>query len=167
MVEREEKDKKMYIDGAYHPAIEIIPDVLATWGASDEGWDYMNDRYNLIQWKKLEIGGAKWPVVDCRDMIDGSGNPLELYKKKIDDACMKIDKYGKVIVCCLAGISRSNSIAAGVLMKKYKMEYIDAIGEVRDKVPYADMDQAHLNALKKLFPEQNTIPFSNKRVKKQ
>lgn len=154
----------MYIAGAYHPAIEIIPNVLATWGAGDEGWSYMHDRYNLIQWKQLEIGGEKWPVVDCRDMIDGSGNPLWMYKKKIQAACDKIELYGKVIVCCLAGISRSNSIAAGVLMKKYNMEYIDAIGEVRDKVPYADMDQAHLNALKKLFPP--TLPFSNAKVRK-
>lgn len=152
----------MYIAGAYHPAVEIIPDVLATWGAGGEGWDYMNDRYNLIQWKELEAGGEKWPVVDCRDMIDGNGNPLSLYEKKIDDACMKIDKYGKVIICCTAGISRSNSIAAAVLMKKYKMDYIDAIGEIRDKVPYADMDQAHLNALKKLFPPR--LPFSDAKV---
>ena len=154
----------MYIAGSYHPASEIIPDVLATWGAGDEGWDYMLDRYNLIQWKELEVGGEKWPVVDCRDMIDGSGNPLWLYEKKIQAACDRINWHGKVIICCIAGISRSNSIAAGVLMKKYKMEYIDAIGEVRDKVPYADMDIAHLNALKKLFPP--TIPFSDKKVKK-
>lgn len=158
------QEKRMYIAGAYHPAVEIIPDVLATWGASDEGWDYMNDKYNLIQWKELEVGGAKWPVVDCRDMIDGYGNPLWLYKKKIQDACMKIEKHGKVIICCIAGVSRSNSIAMGVLMQYKGMEYIDAYGEIKDKVPYADMDQAHLNALKKLFPP--TIPFSNAKVRK-
>jgi protein-tyrosine phosphatase len=160
-----ENKSKMYIAGVYHPASEIIPDVLATWGAGDEGWDYMEDRYTLIQEKELEVSGAKWPVVDCRDMEDGPGNPLWMYEKKIDAACYKIEQYGKVIVCCLAGVSRSNSIAAGVLMKKYKMDYIDAIGEVRDKIPYADMDQAHLNALKKLFPSE--FPFNYGKVNKK
>ncbi len=160
-----ENKSKMYIAGSYHPASEIIPDVLATWGAGDEGWDYMEDRYTLIQEKELEISGDKWPVVDCRDMEDGPGNPLWLYEKKIDAACHRIEQYGKVIICCLAGISRSNSIAAGVLMKWKGMDYIDAIGEVKDKVPYADMDQAHLNALKKLFP--SVFPFNYGSPKKQ
>ena len=160
-----ENKSKMYIAGSYHPASEIIPNVLATWGAGDEGWSYMHNRYNLIQQKELEIGGEKWPVVDCRDMIDGSGNPLWMYEKKIQTACDKIDHHGKVIICCIAGISRSNSIAAGVLMKKYKMDYIDAIGEVKDKIPYADMDQAHLNALKKLYPSK--FPFNYGSVKKK
>lgn len=155
----------MYIAGSYHPVIEIIPDVLATWGAGDEGWDYMEDRYTLIQWKELEVNGDKWPVTDCRDMIDGSGNPLWLYEKKINDSIYKIEKHGKVIICCLAGISRSNSIAAGVLMKWKGMDYIDAIGEVKDKVPYADMDQSHLNALKKLFPSK--FPFNYGSPKKR
>src|SRR5690349_2091923 len=114
--------------------------------------------------KVTDEDGNVWPLVDCRDMIDGSGNPLWLYEKKIDAAIHKIENEGKVIICCIAVISRSNSIAAGVLMKKYKMEYIDAIDNVRDKVKWAMMEQAHLNALKKLFPP--TIPFSNKRVKK-
>ena len=158
-------NEKMYIAGAYHPAVEIIPDVLATWGAGDEGWNYMKHQYDLIQQKELEVGGDKWPVVDCRDMIDGSGNPLWMYEKKISSAISKIEQHGKVIICCIAGISRSNSIALGVLIKKYKMDYIDAYGEIRDKVPFADIDQAHLNALKKLFPSR--IPFSDAKVKKK
>ena len=159
-----EGEGKMYIAGSYHPAVEIIEGVLATWGAGTEGWDWMEDTHKPIEWKELEISKEKWPVVDCRDMIDGSGNPLELYTQKIQHACDLIDSYGKVMICCIVGISRSNSIAAGVLMKYKKMDYIDAIGEVRDKVPYADMDQAHLNALKKLFPSE--FPFNYGKVKK-
>jgi hypothetical protein len=155
---------KMYIAGSYHPAVEIIPDVLATWGAGDEGWDYMLDRYNLIQWKELEVGGEKWPVVDCRDIIDGPGNPLWMYQKKIQAAYDRIQWHGKVIICCLAGISRSNSIALGTLIKLKNMDYIEAYGEIKDKVPYADMDQAHLNAIKKLYPPR--IPFSDAKVRK-
>lgn len=174
-----ENNKKMYIAGSYHPAVEIIPDVLATWGAGDEGWlgstsqlvDYElgytanHCPYQLIQWKALEIGGDKWPVVDCRDMIDGPGNPLWLYEKKIQAAYDKIQKHGRVMICCIAGISRSNSIALGTLIKLTGMDYIDAYGVIMDKVPYADMDQSHLNAIKKIFPPR--IPFSDAKVKKR
>lgn len=149
----------MYIAGSYYPAIEIIDGVLATWGAGGEGWNYMENHYDFLQWKEVEVGKEKWPVIDCRDMNDGPGNPLWLYERKINDGVAKIEKHGKVLVCCLAGISRSNSIAAGILMKYKKMEYMDAIAEVQDKVPYAMMEQAHLNALKKLFPP--SIPFSD------
>lgn len=156
-------ERKMYIAGSYHPACEIIEGQLATWGAGDQGWSYMHNRYNLIQQKELEVGGEKWPVTDCRDMIDGSGNPLWLYEKKINDSIFKLETFGKVIICCIAGISRSNSIAMGVLIKWKGMDYIDAYGEIRDKVPYADIDNAHLNALKKLFPSKYQFTFKNKK----
>lgn len=151
-------EQKMYVAGSYYSAAEIIPDVLATWGAGEVGYDWRNGHYQLIE-HEVVVGGEKWPVVDCRDMYDGPGNPLWLYEKKIDAACYKLKHKGKVLICCLAGISRSNSIAAGVLMKWFKMDYMDAIAEVKDKVHYAMMEQAHLNALKKLFPP--SIPFSD------
>lgn len=139
-------------DNCYFPPKEIIPGVLATWGAGDSGWDEDRKSYRLL---KYRWNNDVWHVVDLRnDLIDGSGNPLWLYKRKINEAISAIDKYGRVMICCLAGISRSNSIAAGVLMEKYKMDYIDAIGEVRDKVNYAMMDNAHLNALKELYPSK-------------
>ena len=153
---------KLNLEGSYYPACEIIPDKLATWGAGDEGWDYMDDKYNLIQEKIID--GVKWPVVDCRDMEDGPGNPLSLYEKKINLGVEKIQKHGRVLVCCLAGISRSNGIAMGILMKLKDMDYIDAYGEIRDKVPYAEIEQAHLNALKKIFGSR--IPFSDAKVRK-
>lgn len=148
-------------ENVYYPPKEIIPGVLATWGAGDIGWDDKRKSYRFL---KRNWNGEVWHVVDLRnDMIDGSGNPLWLYKRKINEAVSCISKYGRVMICCLAGISRSNSIAVGVLMERYNMDYIDAIGEVKDKVNYAMMDNAHLNALKGLYPSKFSFNLGNKR----
>lgn len=154
---------KLNLEGSYYSACEIIEGTLATWGAGVEGMGF--DEF--VEFKPIHekiIDGVKWPVVDCRDMEDGSGNPLSLYEEKINDGIDKLDKHGRLIVCCIAGISRSNSIAAGILIKKYKMDYIDAIGKVKEMVPYAEMEQAHLNALKKLFPSK--FPYNYGKAKK-
>lgn len=146
----------MVIENEYFLPAIIIPNELATWGAGDEGWDNKRCCYRLLA---HNIDGEKWHTVDCRnDMEDGPGNPLWLYKRKISEGLALLDKYGKVLICCTAGISRSNSIAAGILMEKYKMDYYDALGTIKDKVKWAMIEQAHLNALKELYPPR--IPLS-------
>ncbi len=159
---QESKDEEIYYD-VYFPPVEIVPGILATWGAGDTGWDEDRKEYRFL---KRTWNGELWHVVDCRnDMIDGSGNPEWLYKRKISQAISAIEKYGKVMICCLAGISRSNSIAAGCLMNGWNgwqsngnvqtpMDYIDAIGKVKDMNPSAMMDQAHLNNLKRIYPSK-------------
>jgi len=156
------KEGKLNLEGSYYPACEVIEGVLATWGAGAEGLGFDELDFNPIREKVID--GVKWPVVDCRDMEDGPGNPLSLYEEKINEGITKLEKHGRLIVCCIAGISRSNSIAMGILIKKYGMDYIDAYGEIRDKVPYAEIEQAHLNALKKIFGSR--IPFSDAKVRK-
>lgn len=122
----------------------IFTNKLATHNLDDEGWDYLEDVYSGPDFI------LDWPVVDCRMMEDGPGNPLAIYQYKIDEAIRKLDKYGKVLIGCHAGISRSNAIAAGVLMKKYKYEYQDALDLVHEKVKIDLIEPAHLSNLRKL-----------------
>jgi hypothetical protein len=123
----------------------IIDDKLATHAIEDIGWDSIEKRYLLLG--KIE----GWTVLDCRVLEDGPGNPLSLYSSLIESGCMMIDRYGKVLVGCTAGISRSNAIAAGILMKGFGYSYYDALDLVHKKVKIDLIEQAHLNALKKLF----------------
>jgi protein-tyrosine phosphatase len=138
---------------------QIIENVLATIGLGDMGWDYIDDIYvgpdfifhlpngpQSIAEQKEE----KWKVLDCRDMEDGPGNPLVAYDLLISRGCQMIEDYGKVMVGCTAGISRSNAIAAGILMKKFGYSYYEALGLVHEKVETDLIERAHLNALKKL-----------------
>jgi protein-tyrosine phosphatase len=126
----------------------IIDNVLATHGLEDLGWEYgdniFSKRYNLRSY-------CGWRVVDCRnDLKDESGNPLEVYEQLISKGCDFITMYGKVLIGCTVGISRSNAIAAGILMKKFGYSYQDALDLVHEKVKIDLIERAHLNALKKL-----------------
>lgn len=123
---------------------EILHNILATHALEDRGWDGVEKRYLLIG----KIGG--WTVLDCRVLEDGSGNSLSLYESLIDAGCLMIDRDGKVMVGCTAGISRSNAIAAGILMKKFGYSYHDALNLVHEKGKTDLIERAHLNALKKL-----------------
>jgi predicted protein tyrosine phosphatase len=62
-----------------------------------------------------------------------------------------IGKQGRVVICCVAGISRSNAIALGVLVKYFDMDFYDAWELVRQRVPRANINSSHISKLKKLF----------------
>ncbi len=122
----------------------IFEDVLATNGISDMEWS-KKERWSKI--KRLD----DWCIVDVREELQNeSDNPLWLYERLINSGCYLIDKYGKVLICSTTGISRSNAIAAGILMKKYGYSYQDALDLVHEKVKIDLIAPTHLNALKKL-----------------
>lgn len=122
----------------------IIEDVLATDGIGELEWS-KKERWAKI--KRLD----DWRVVDVRDELqDEPGNPLWLYERLINLGSHLINKYGKVLICCTTGISRSNAIAAGILMKKYGYSYQAALDLLHEKVKIDLIEPTHLNALKKL-----------------
>lgn len=142
----------------------IIDGVLATDGIGDLGYDYINDKYNGPEfyppYQKIYLGFDEfevdpWPVLDVRTLLDESGNALEQYQELIEKGCQTIDEKGRVLVCCTAGISRSNAIAAGILMKNYRYSYQDALDKVHEKVKIDLIENAHLNALKELEEKWN------------
>ena len=71
--------------------------------------------------------------------------------KKVDLAWELMQKHGRVVICCVAGISRSNAIALGVLVKYGGMDFYDAWTLVEDRVPIANINPSHISKLKRLF----------------
>ena len=59
-------------------------------------------------------------------MIDGE-NPLLEYKLKIMRVLSYLELGEKVVICCRAGISRSNAIALGVLVYHLKNDINNAL----------------------------------------
>lgn len=114
---------------------------LATYGL--EGY-----RYNEIPIEGYLKG---YKIVDVRGLLDESGNSDEAYLKLIDKAINYLDKYDKVVVCCVAGISRSNAIAVGVLIKYFNIEFNDAINIVKDQISNCLIENAHINSLKRIL----------------
>lgn len=89
----------------------------------------------MIHWINNELGTAQknevkkniYKIVDVRDMVDKQGNPKQLILEKINTAIQLIKEKNKVVVCCDYGLSRSNAIAVGVLVKYYGYNFEEAV----------------------------------------
>jgi protein-tyrosine phosphatase len=125
----------------------IIENKLATEGIQQFSYKVLNEGNH--QTGEFTVGS--WPVVDVRDLYDDGSSVLEDYEKKIDSSFELIQKYGRVVVCCAAGVNRSNAIALGVLVKYFEMDFYDALELIKTRVPIANIDSLHISRLKKLF----------------
>jgi hypothetical protein len=70
-----------------------------------------------------------------------------------------MQKHGRVVICCVAGVSHSNAIALGVLVKYFGMDFYDAWKLIRKRVPRANINPSHISKLKKLF--NVTLAYQN------
>lgn len=89
-------------------------------------------------------------VLDVRDRMLDAPNPTHVYRRLVIEAIEMIKRYGKVVVCCSAGVSRSNSIAIGVLVKHFGFNFEEACILITKKVPIADISEFHLEKPKNL-----------------
>ena len=92
--------------------------------------------------------------MDVRNQMLDAPNPLSTYSKLIDRAIGYLRSDG-LVICCSAGVSRSNAIAIGVLVVKYGMRFDDAMALVKKNVPIANPLPCHLRQLKRLVGRQH------------
>jgi hypothetical protein len=127
---------------------KILENKLATNGIGQFTYDYLSEGNHQTNESTVD----SWPVLDARDdLCDNDSNSLEVYEKKIDLAWDLIQKYGRVVICRAAGISRSNAIALGVLVKYFHMDFHDAWELIENRVPICNIHPGHISQLKKLF----------------
>jgi len=127
--------------------IKIIENKLAIEGIEAFSYHVLNEGGHQTG----IVTDDSWFVVDVRDLYDDDSNPLEGYEKKIDLTWDLIQKHGKAVICCVAGISRSNAIALGVLVKYFKMDFDEAWDLIRKKVPDSNIRPGHISQLRKLL----------------
>lgn len=89
-------------------------------------------------------------VLDIREKIVDARNPLSKYKRLVDEACRLLKEHGRLVLCCSAGVSRSNAIAIGVLVRYYGISFEGACELVKSKVPIASPLPCHLKQIKLL-----------------
>ena len=58
---------------------------------------------------------------DTRDLYDDGSSALQDYMKMIGKAYALMQQHDRVVICCVAGMSRSNAVALGVLVKYFKI----------------------------------------------
>ena len=89
-------------------------------------------------------------------MVDGE-NPLFEYELNIIRAVSYLELGDKVVICCRAGVSRSNAIALGVLAHHFKIDFNVALELITSKVPMCNILPPHVSALCKLLNVQSKI----------
>jgi hypothetical protein len=125
-----------------------INDQLASHGLEAQWSSGLTDEMILQPTAEGEIDG--FPVLDVRSRMVDAPNGLYIYRRLVSEAIAMIKKHGKVVICCSAGVSRSNSIAIGVLIKHFGMSFEEACALVKNKVPIADPSPCHLEKIKML-----------------
>lgn len=121
-----------------------INDVLAT-----HGLDWGSEAANQ------DVIFRGWTIFDVRNLLyDEPKNSLGDYRMCIERVVDLIRQGKKVCVCCSAGMSRSNAVAIGTLIK-LGMPYDKAYDLVDAKVPIAQIEPCHISALQKIFSVSN------------
>ncbi|ORB86881.1 hypothetical protein B1987_27425 [Mycobacterium kansasii] len=69
-------------------------------------------------------------VVDTRAMVDKRGNSADDLLDKIREGVAELENGGSVVVVCDFGVSRSNTIAAGILAEWRGLEFDVAVAQV-------------------------------------
>lgn len=96
----------------------------------------------MVRWINDYIGTAAWKdvahsndlhLLDVRNLVDKSGNKLTEVRDKISEGLKLLRTKEKIVVCCDFGMSRSNSIAAGIIAKKESINFFDAVNLVIEK----------------------------------
>lgn len=118
----------------------------------------------MIKWITDTIGtgafekvqdSSLYVKIDVRDMVDKAGNTEDLIKEKIDSALLELNKGKKIVICCDYGMSRSNSIAVGVVAKFDKINFSKALRLVLEKTNEKSIKIEVLNVIRKIFPSNN------------
>ena len=88
-------------------------------------------------------------IVDVRDLVDKIGNSSDAVLAKINQGTALLNAGRRVVVCCDYGISRSNSIAAGILSLHSTMSFDEAVNEVRRATGEGEIKLEPLNVVRR------------------
>jgi UDP-glucuronate decarboxylase len=115
----------------------------------------------MIRWITDSLGTAAYndavhdditfQIVDVRDLVDKRGNNTDVIRKKIDETLDILKQGKKAVICCDYGISRSNSIAAGVLSQLEGIPFSDAVQRIISTTGEKKIKIQMLSAVRKVI----------------
>lgn len=87
-------------------------------------------------------------IVDVRDLVDKAGNPVDAVRLKIEQGVNAIREGRRLVVCCDYGISRSNSVAAGILSMHAGVSFDEAVAAVSNATNEFEFKLEPLNVVR-------------------
>jgi hypothetical protein len=115
--------------------------------------DGLGEPSQLSDYVDCEIGFKDdFRIIDVRILPEfDAPSSLSEYKLNIMRVTSYLELGEKVVVCCSHGMNRSNSIALGVLVQYYKMDFFKALELIQSRVPICTIISTNIVALTKLF----------------
>jgi hypothetical protein len=90
-------------------------------------------------------------IIDVRILNNSGPNPVQDYMLNIIRVTSWLECDNKVVICSSTGKSRAGAIAAGILIKYFKMSFNQALDVIKSKVPISDIDNLYILSLKKII----------------
>jgi nucleoside-diphosphate-sugar epimerase len=94
-------------------------------------------------------------IFDVRDLVDKSGNTSGYINQKINEALSLLKDKKKIIICCDYGMSRSNSLAAGIISQWKKLSFSDSVELLKKKIDGAGIKIEMLNTVYQALNRNN------------
>lgn len=88
-------------------------------------------------------------IIDVRELVDKAGNRSDAVLQKITEGCESLRAGKKTVVCCDYGISRSNSIAVGILAVYEGISFEAAVRRVLDATGEKEIKVDPLQAVRR------------------
>ena len=120
-----------------------------------------------IRWITEQLGTAAYDqvqcnqdihIVDVRELVDKIGNNPDIIQEKVQEGITLLKAGKRIVICCDYGMSRSNSIAAGILSVYKKIDFDSAIriiqqrtGETEIKIQMLDAVRNALNVFGDIY----------------
>lgn len=96
-------------------------------------------------------------IIDVREMVDRAGNNTQSIKDKIHSGVKFIKDGKKIIICCDHGISRSNSIAAGILASVEHISLDAAVRQVIEVTGETEIQLGVIEAIRSVVESEKNL----------
>lgn len=95
---------------------------------------------------------SQYAIVDVRELVDRAGNDIATLRRKISEGVDALQHGHRIVICCDHGISRSNSIAAGILSCVEHIPFDEAIRRVIAATGETEMRLDVVSAVRRALP---------------
>lgn len=110
----------------------------------------------MIRWVDQDLGTAAFAdretdgieVLDVRSIVDGAGNSREALQALVEAGLGAVRSGRRLLVCCDHGVSRSTTIAAGIVARRDGTSFDDALRRVQDRTGEHRMDFALVQSVR-------------------
>lgn len=115
----------------------------------------------MIRWIDSTLGTAPFEdpetqgfvKLDVRSLVDGPANSSESLLERIEAGLTFLRRYGRLVVCCDYGISRSNTIASAILARRDALPFNQALSLVQQRINEMRMDYGFVQTVRAALAE--------------